>query len=739
MSTRLPDPRLLDDVLPLLGDRACVIASPAIDGFGTDVDCAVRGLDPCWPLRLPPPGLLVRSERYDGSRGHMWLIERHGSLLLLDTLQDPDARGRYAFTTRVADECVDHVAPPHVTAAFRLAKYVALRTLDEERWASVRSLAAESPEGFRSLLAGILGPVGEELAEAALQGRPSDGLLHRARRAQLRRRARHPGALLSPIADACRGTLRRVARPRGIRVLIVGPDGVGKSRLADALPAASGDLFRRSLHRHWRPGLLPRPGALLRTQPLDPATPHRRARHGVVVSLALLVYYWLDFVLGGWLVLRPTVGRSVLVVLERGWPDLEVDPRRYRLRVPLGLVRMLGRLVPRLDLVLALEAPARIVAARKAELSEQEIERQAAAWRARLAGCEHAAVIDASAPPEEVVTRARSAVVEALERRAVSELAAGWIAFPRATPRLWLPRGPRRAAHTGLSVAIPTRPRPRVAWRAARGAAGLGASRLVARGQAPPRAVRALLAPYVPRGGTYAVARSTHEDRFVALVLDSQGWSTAFAKLAPGAEGRDALRREADNLAAMGPLLRSPLRAPRVLASENGLLVLAAATDSVAARPAKLTTPVAEALGGFHRAGASGARGPEHGDFAPWNLLEVAGGWLLVDWEDARADGLAFADLFHFFLQSRAYLGRPDPHEIVAGLRGAGEIGALLAAYARAAERPLEGARDSLVAYLDRSSRGLRDLLEREHAARLWPGTRAELLARTEVLSLLGG
>jgi thymidylate kinase len=97
--------------------------------------------------------------------------------------------------------------------------------------------------------------------------------------------------------------------------------------------------------------------------------------------------------------------------MERGWFDFAVDPRRYRMRVSPGVVRMLGRLLPRPDLALVLDASDRTLLARKTELHGEELSRQMQMWRAfRFPRGTHKVVIDASRPFEEVLQTARESV-----------------------------------------------------------------------------------------------------------------------------------------------------------------------------------------------------------------------------------------------------------------------------------------------------------------------------------------
>jgi energy-coupling factor transporter ATP-binding protein EcfA2 len=171
-------------------------------------------------------------------------------------------------------------------------------------------------------------------------------------------------------------------RRRGGRiVLVVGPDGSGKSTLAGRLVEEQRGRFDGTRRFHWRPTILPRAGALLGRSVGNTSTPHAKAPHGRILSVVVLLYYWLDFFVGGWLKTWVLKRRGELIVMERGWQDIGVDARRYRLQVPPMLVFAMARLLPAPDLILVLEAPSEVLLDRKQELPASELGRQADAWR----------------------------------------------------------------------------------------------------------------------------------------------------------------------------------------------------------------------------------------------------------------------------------------------------------------------------------------------------------------------
>ena len=274
-----------------------------------------------------------------------------------------------------------------------------------------------------------------------------------------------------------------------------------------------------------------------------------------------------------------------------------------------------------------------------------------------------------------------------------------WLTLPPLRPpNWWLPRGPRAAACAGLKVYQPMTSRGRAAWLTTRLAARLGGLGLLAHGQPPPDAVVELAAPHLPAGGAMAVMRREGGHRFVVLIMSPAGRPLRVAKVALSDTEGQALRREAEAIATYGRWLAPPLAAPCVLASESRLLLLDAVDWQVQARPWRLTSSVAAALGAFHRRGRSGhAGGLAHGDCTPWNLLRHAHGWVLVDWGHAGPDVPAYFDILHFFVQSSRNLGRPSQRAIVRGVTsGAGWIGRAVQAYADAAGLD----RDQAVGYL---------------------------------------
>ena len=123
--------------------------------------------------------------------------------------------------------------------------------------------------------------------------------------------------------------------------------------------------FRRTARLHLTPGLLPPPGRLLGRSTGDITQPHEREPSSAAGSIGRIGYLAADTALGWLPRVRIPAARSTLVVFERGWSDLRVDPRRYRLSGGEKMVRVLDRVLPSPDLRMLITADPNVVHARK--------------------------------------------------------------------------------------------------------------------------------------------------------------------------------------------------------------------------------------------------------------------------------------------------------------------------------------------------------------------------------------
>ena len=204
---------------------------------------------------------------------------------------------------------------------------------------------------------------------------------------------------------------KRVLRPTGLFVAVLGPDGVGKSTLLPHLTQRIGGCFRRHKVYHWRPQLL------WRSQSGLIEAPHSRPGYSRMRSVLHLIAHALDFSLGYWLLVHPARVQTGLTLFDRYFDDILVDPKRYRYGGPPWLPRLLHRVIPKPDVLLILDAPGETVLARKQELGHAEMDRQVRAYSDLAYRSQSAFIIDASGAPEVVAERAVRALSDYLLAR----------------------------------------------------------------------------------------------------------------------------------------------------------------------------------------------------------------------------------------------------------------------------------------------------------------------------------
>ena len=217
---------------------------------------------------------------------------------------------------------------------------------------------------------------------------------------------------------------RRWRHPTGLFVAVLGPDGSGKSTLIEQLGEKIMGAFRRKAVFHFAPRLF------RRQRDGSPVTnPHGKLPRTWFGSLLKLLYYWLDYTLGYWLKIRPLLVRSTLVLFDRYYDDLLIDPRRYRYGGPMWAIRLLRWLIPRPDIFLVLDVPKERLLERKQEVSPEELERQVRAYREFVVNTPNAILLDGSESIEEVVAQARDILLDHLHLRYLRRRS-HW--FPRA-------------------------------------------------------------------------------------------------------------------------------------------------------------------------------------------------------------------------------------------------------------------------------------------------------------------
>jgi serine O-acetyltransferase len=210
--------------------------------------------------------------------------------------------------------------------------------------------------------------------------------------------------------------LRNWFRPRGLLIACLGPPGSGKGSVIQALSDRPLEVFENAHTMELRPGVM-------RASTIKPGQSARKLEpRGRFTTIVKLMMFVADYWLGYWLWIRPKLVRSTLVVSNRYFDDVLVDPRLYRIDHALAFARLLLRWVPRPQLWLVFDIPSQVLQERQAELGEEEAARQRVEYRRLLGGHENVVVLDADQPLDRVVAQAECAIASQLARRTAKRL-----------------------------------------------------------------------------------------------------------------------------------------------------------------------------------------------------------------------------------------------------------------------------------------------------------------------------
>ena len=337
------------------------------------------------------------------------------------------------------------VPPPDLEFAAYLVKRAAKGSLDDTQGERLSELYEADPTGCRHRLARLLPSAEAELVAGAAQS--GDWEIVRCRLEHLygemadRVGREQPLGVLRNRIDDFRKRVGRALRPSGLMVAVLGVDGAGKSTVVarieqDLAPAFwSTKLYhgraletplrwtKRVRQERWERDLIKRElesaAADSYTVPLGPSRdPHENPSRGLALSLVKLGLWWADYTLLAHVPdVRPRLRRCALVLFDRYYHDLLVDPARHRYGGPMWLARCVGRIFPQPHLVLLLDAPAEVLYARKREVSLEETVRQREAYLKVVRDLPNGHVLDASKPVHEVASEAEEIILDFLAAR----------------------------------------------------------------------------------------------------------------------------------------------------------------------------------------------------------------------------------------------------------------------------------------------------------------------------------
>jgi thymidylate kinase len=192
-----------------------------------------------------------------------------------------------------------------------------------------------------------------------------------------------------------------------LKIVIFGPDGAGKSSVIQGLMERLNRADRVVAMRHLKPRILLRRSGESVAVVVDP---HAKPPRPALASVAK-IFIWL---LEEWYAHLFQDNKETLLICDRYYHDLLVDPKRYRYGGPMGIARLVGKLMPQPILWVLLDAPAEVLQARKQEVPPEETARQRQAYLTLVRSRKNHIVVDASQSLDRVIADAEHAITGAM-------------------------------------------------------------------------------------------------------------------------------------------------------------------------------------------------------------------------------------------------------------------------------------------------------------------------------------
>ena len=219
----------------------------------------------------------------------------------------------------------------------------------------------------------------------------------------LKTRRFEPTSLMRGVAGWLRTGFSRAIHPPGLFVVLIGPDGCGKSTLSEMLGTKCKRIFPGISHFHLFPKLklfmfLDRVSHVRweKRQEKSSEWEQRNRDYSTGKSVVRCFYLLIRFWMGYFLWVYPRLIKGHLIVGERWGYDILFDPASKGIKLPHWFRKIIFWLCPKPQKTVVLSGSAEEIADRKRELPREEIERQIKMIEKALYGNRNVAFVDST-------------------------------------------------------------------------------------------------------------------------------------------------------------------------------------------------------------------------------------------------------------------------------------------------------------------------------------------------------
>ncbi len=264
---------------------------------------------------------------------------------------------------------------------------------------------------FQSLLELHFGSRGIKILDQILNGNINVQMLNRMKNLYIKRQLKYHGLLAfsSYTFYHLKTAYQRIFQRRDLRIVILGTDGSGKTTLIQKLKPHLLGLRPYIVHAHVYPVL---PGQIEPDSRVVNTQPHRMPNHSWFVSNLKLIYmfylYWFD-------ALWPRYGSRV-ILYDRYYADLLVDPKRFRFAGSFAFARVTANLLPTIHTAVWLSTPAIIAHKRKPELPLEVVQAQFFAYQDFIQSQPNGLILDGTYMSDDGIQSLHAAIVTQLQK-----------------------------------------------------------------------------------------------------------------------------------------------------------------------------------------------------------------------------------------------------------------------------------------------------------------------------------
>jgi thymidylate kinase len=198
----------------------------------------------------------------------------------------------------------------------------------------------------------------------------------------------------------------RSKKSNKLKIVILGPDGAGKSSVIHGLIRRFDQAGRVVTMRYLKPDLV----FSHRGEATVNAVPHGKPSRSALSSLAKILVWLME----EWYANLIWDKKGTLLICDRYYHDLLVDPKRYRYGGPAWAAKLVGKLMPQPKLWILLDASAEVLQARKQEVTIDETARQRYAYSDFVRKQRKYVIVDASQSLGRVIADTQKAITENL-------------------------------------------------------------------------------------------------------------------------------------------------------------------------------------------------------------------------------------------------------------------------------------------------------------------------------------